>query len=62
MAAPEARSQIGVAAAACAAAMATLDPSHIYNLHSSLQQCQIVNPLREAPDQTRILPNTASGS
>ena len=43
-------------------AMATLDPSHIYNLHSSLQQCQIVNPLREAPDQTRILPNTASGS
>ena len=26
----------------------TLDPSHICELHKSLQQCQILNPLSEA--------------
>ena len=29
--------------------------SHIYNLHCSLQPCQILNPLSEARDQTCIL-------
>ena len=37
-------------------AMATLHPSR------SLQQHQILNPLSEARDQTRILKETASGS
>ena len=40
---------------ATATAMATWDPSYIY--HSS-QQRQILNPLRGARDQTRILVDT----
>ena len=36
-------------------ATATQDLSHICNLHHSSQQCQILNPLSEARDQTRIL-------
>ena len=36
-------------------ATATWDPSHIYDLHSSLPQCWILNPLSEARDWTRIL-------
>ena len=35
---------------ACVIAMATLDPSCIYDLHHSLQQCQILNPLGKAKD------------
>ena len=31
------------------------DPSHVCNLHHSSQQHQILNPLREARDQTRNL-------
>ena len=31
------------------------DPSCICNLHHSLKQCQILSPLREARDGTRIL-------
>ena len=31
---------------------ATSDQSHIYDLHHSSQQCQILNPLSEARDQT----------
>ena len=34
---------------------ARTDLSHIHDLHSSLQQCQILNPLREARDPTSIL-------
>ena len=30
-----------------ATAMATLDPSHIYDLHCSLWQCWILNPLSQ---------------
>ena len=33
-------------------ATATPDPNHIYNLHHSSQQCQILNPLSEARDRT----------
>ena len=47
---------------AYAAAVATLDPSHICNLHPSLQPCQSLNPLNEARDQTSILGDTVSGS
>ena len=37
---------------AYATATAMQDPSPIYNLHHSLQQCQILNPLSGARDQT----------
>ena len=40
--------------------MATLDPSCICNLCSSLQQCWILNPLSEARDQTRGVLNLMS--
>ena len=36
-------------------ATATRDPSHICDLHHSSRQCGILNPLREARDQTRDL-------
>ena len=35
-----------------ATATAMQDPSHIDDLHHSLQQCRILNPLSEARDQT----------
>ena len=53
---PQARGQIG------ATATATLDPSRICDLHRSLRQRRILNPLREARDQTRILTDPISGS
>ena len=37
---------------AYATATTRWDQSHIWNLHCSLQQCQILNPLSEARDQT----------
>ena len=43
-------------------ATATAEPNCICDLHCSLQQCQILNPLREARDQTHILTETISGS
>ena len=43
-------------------AAATLDPSHICNLHHSLWQCWILNQLSEARDQTRILTEKMLGS
>ena len=36
-------------------ALATPDLSHICNLHHSLRQCQILNPLSEARDRTCVL-------
>jgi len=36
-------------------ATAMQDPSHIWDLHHSLQQHQIPNPLSKAKDRTRIL-------
>ena len=36
-------------------ATVTLDPSHFFDLHGSSWQCRILNPLREARDQTRTL-------
>ena len=41
-------------------AMATPDLSHIWDLSCSLQQCQILNSLSEARDQTHILTDTMS--
>ena len=39
-------------------AIATWDLSHIFNLHHSLQQCWILNPLSKARDRTHILMDT----
>ena len=36
-------------------ATATSDPGRLCNLHQSLLQCQILNPLREARDKTHNL-------
>ena len=36
-------------------ATATPDPSRVCNIHPSSWQCQILNPLREARDQTHVL-------
>ena len=41
------------------AAIATWDLSCICDLHCSLWQCQILNPLSEARNQTLILMNTS---
>ena len=38
---------------------ATLDPSCIWDLHHTFQQCQILNPLIKARDQTSILMDTS---
>ena len=43
---------------AYATATATQDPSHVCNLYHSSQQCQTLNPLSEASDQTCILTET----
>ena len=47
---------------ACTTAMATMDLSHICDLCHSSQQCQTLNPLSEARDQTSILKDKMSGS
>ena len=38
---------------------ATLDLSHICNLHHSSGQCQILNPVSEVRDQTCVLMDTS---
>ena len=38
---------------------ATWDPSHICDLHHGSQQCQILNPVREASDQACIFMDTS---
>ena len=43
-------------------AKVTLDLSHVCNLHHIKGKDQILNPLSEARDQTRILMDTISGS
>ena len=44
---------------AYATATATQDPSRVCNLHHSLWQCPILNPLIKARDRTRILMGTS---
>ena len=53
------RGQIRAAAEDYATATAILDPSHICSLNHSFWQCQILNPLSEARDQTHILMDTS---
>ena len=38
------------------------DPSHLCNLHPSLRQHWILNPLHEAKDRTHSLPDTVLSS
>ena len=45
-----------------ATATAMQGPSHICDLHCSLQQHWIINPLRKAKDQAHILRDTMMGS
>ena len=52
-------SQLGVESElqlpAYAIVTATPDPSHVWDLHHSSWQCQILNPLSKARDRTRNL-------
>ena len=59
----QARCWIGaLAASLCHNHRNVPDLSHIFELHCSLWQCQIINPLSEARDQTCNLKDTISGS
>ena len=49
------KSELQLPAIATATATATPDPSRVCNLHHCSQQCRILNPLREARDQTHKL-------
>ena len=51
----QARGQLELLLPAYTRSTATPDPSCICNLHHRSQQCQILNPLREARDWTRNL-------
>ena len=42
-----------------ATATATQDPSHIFNLYHSSQQCQIPDPLSKARDRTHVFMDTS---
>ena len=55
----QARGWIGAAAAGLCPATVMWDPSHIWDLHHSLRQCRILNPLSKARDWTRILIDTS---
>ena len=55
----QAKGQIGAAAEAYTTATEVQDPSHICDLCQSFQQCQILSPLSETKDQTRILMDTS---
>ena len=55
----QARVKLELQLPAYTTATATLDPSHICNLHHSSRQCLILNPLSEAGDQTHILVGTS---
>jgi len=49
---PQLGAELELQLQACATATATLDPSHIFGLHGSLQKCWILNPLNKTRDQT----------
>ena len=59
MEAPRLGNELELQLSAYTTATATPDLSHIYNLHHSLRQFQILNPLRKARDQTHILMDTS---
>ena len=49
---PQAMVELELRLLAYATATATSDPSHVCDLHHSLWQCHILNPLSEARDRT----------
>ena len=51
---PKLEAELELQLLASATAIATLDPSHICELHHSLQQRQILHPLGYARDQIHI--------
>ena len=55
----QARSGIGAQPLAYTTATTTQDLSRIFDLHCSLQQCQILNPLSEPRNRTCILVDTS---
>ena len=55
----QARGRMAATAAGLYHNQATPDPSCVWDLHNSSGQGQILNPLREARDQTRILIDTS---
>ena len=57
--ASQARGGIGTAAAGLHHSHSKANPSHICDLHHSSQQYQILNPLSEARDGTRIFMDTS---
>ena len=58
----QARCHIGAAATGLCHSHITTDPRHICDLHHSLRQQWILNPLSEARDPTHILMDIASDS
>ena len=50
--------KLGLQLPAYATATTTQDPSHVSDLHYNTRQCQILNPLSETRDRTRILMDT----
>ena len=54
-----AESELQLSAYTTATAKPDPDPSHICDLRLNLQQCQILNPLSEARDPTRIFMDTS---
>ena len=58
----QARGEIRATTEAYTTAIATLDLNHTLDLRCILQQLWILNPLSEAKDQPRILPETTLGS
>ena len=59
---PRLRVKLELHLLAYATVTATWDPSCTCDLHQSLWQCQILNPLIEARDQTHILIDAMWGS
>ena len=55
------KSELQLLAYTTAIATATLDPSYICDLHHSLWQHQILNPLSHARDRSHILMDTMLG-
>ena len=53
------RVESGLQLPGCATAIAMQYPRHVCDLHHGSWQCQILNSVREARDQTRILMDTS---
>ena len=51
--------KLEIQVAAYMTALAMWDPSHIWDLQHSSQQCQIPNPLSKVRDQTHVLMDTS---